>query len=90
MANAKARVDAGNLLPDDSPELTAMSIRTKARRLKQRGRGALRAWQARARHHRADSKSVSPTAFTAATIRGVHQKAPGERGMGSHCPLGMA
>jgi replicative DNA helicase len=38
MAKAKARVDAGNLLLDDSPELTAMSIRTKARRLKQRGK----------------------------------------------------
>lgn len=38
MARAKARIDAGNLLLDDSPELTALSIRTKARRLKQRGR----------------------------------------------------
>ncbi|MFI5635086.1 replicative DNA helicase [Streptomyces sp. NPDC051664] len=38
MAKAKARVDAGNLLLDDSPELTAMTIRTKARRLKQRGK----------------------------------------------------
>ncbi|WKK27801.1 replicative DNA helicase (plasmid) [Streptomyces olivoreticuli] len=37
MAKAKARVDAGSLLLDDSPELTAMSIRAKARRLKQRG-----------------------------------------------------
>ncbi|WP_234043358.1 replicative DNA helicase [Streptomyces marianii] len=38
LAKAKAKVDASNLLLDDSPELTAMSIRTKARRLKQRGK----------------------------------------------------
>ncbi|SCK18527.1 replicative DNA helicase [Streptomyces sp. AmelKG-D3] len=38
MARAKARIDAGNLLLDDSPELTVLSIRTKARRLKQRGK----------------------------------------------------
>lgn len=38
LANAKAKIDASNLLLDDSPELTAMTIRTKARRLKQRGK----------------------------------------------------
>ncbi|MEU9567985.1 replicative DNA helicase [Streptomyces sp. NPDC048161] len=38
MAKAKAKVDAGHLLLDDSPELTVMSIRTKARRLKQQGK----------------------------------------------------
>lgn len=38
LAKAKAKIDAGNLLLDDSPDLTAMSIRTKARRLKQRGK----------------------------------------------------
>jgi replicative DNA helicase len=38
LAKAKARIDAAPLLLDDSPELTAMTIRTKARRLKQRGK----------------------------------------------------
>jgi replicative DNA helicase len=38
LARAKAKIDASHLLLDDSPELTAMSIRTKARRLKQRGK----------------------------------------------------
>ncbi|MFB7852792.1 replicative DNA helicase [Streptomyces sp. NPDC056053] len=38
MAKAKAKIDAGHLLLDDSPELTVMSIRTKARRLKQQGK----------------------------------------------------
>jgi replicative DNA helicase len=38
LAKAKAKVDNSKLLLDDSPELTAMTIRTKARRLKQRGK----------------------------------------------------
>lgn len=38
LAKAKSKIDASALLLDDSPELTAMTIRTKARRLKQRGR----------------------------------------------------
>ncbi|MFD7001698.1 replicative DNA helicase [Streptomyces mirabilis] len=38
LGRAKTKIDASNLLLDDSPELTAMTIRTKSRRLKQRGR----------------------------------------------------
>jgi replicative DNA helicase len=38
MARAKDRIDASHLYLDDSPELTAMTIRTKARRLKQQGK----------------------------------------------------
>lgn len=38
VAKARVKVDNGRLQLDDSPELTAMNIRTKARRLKQQNR----------------------------------------------------
>ncbi|MFD5065455.1 DnaB-like helicase C-terminal domain-containing protein [Streptomyces sp. NPDC058394] len=64
MAKAKAKIDASNLLLDDSPELTAMTIRTKGHHRRQPEQGTSSPARCAPRSRRSSRMSQQPTSTT--------------------------